>query len=302
MRYVVVLIILFLVSCSTNQTAPANPITEISQKEISPLEKRKLLLSTPYVLEILPEFSGLYLDTNKTNIGDDLESCVSTALLYPIDAIPFIQSHIQTIEKQNKEERSKKITGTGNKIITAGAVAGALTMGPLGILAGGMFSTGVATPYLLIARVFNEALDEGISAENSAKAFIIKSITIRCLISRGYAFDIYSALILGSKNNIKKIKYADAEKFFETYGDLAIAEIQTILNDADPYEIIENGSYYKLSEDEKADLKDYLEQLKYSQRPLRLINRDLALQALGAADEDPFVYFDPLTKRFMFKL
>ena len=309
MKYIFVLLIIFLASCSTNQPNPVNPITEIEQKELSPLEKRKLLLSTPYVLEILPEFPGLAFDVEKVNIGTDLKNCLEAALYYPIEAIPFVQSHIESMKKAAKDARSERISGTGSNIATAGAVAGALALGPYGLFAaaagalgGAMYGYGMAAPYLLIAEIINDTSDENVSAENSAKAFIIKSITVRCLITQGYVFDIYSALVLADKNNIQNVDYYHAEQFFEIYGDLAVAELATILNDSDPYEIIENDTYYQLSSNEKEDLEDYLYNLKLSNLPLRLINRDVALQALGAADKEPFVYFDPLAKRFIFKL
>ena len=91
-----------------------------------------------------------------------------------------------------------------------------------------------------------------------------------------------------------------AVQFFEIYGDLAVTEYETIINDIDPYITLESDYYYMMSEYEKISLKAYLDYLKENKQPLRVMNKDVALEASKIAQQEAFVFWDPLSQRFIF--
>ena len=83
-------------------------------------------------------------------------------------------------------------------------------------------------PLVLLGAIATESdrasIDERVAADNSIKAFVLKSYVIKCLTEKKYSFDVYSALLVSDDTNINDLSYEEAEKFFEMYGDLAAAE------------------------------------------------------------------------------
>ena len=55
-----------------------------------------------------------------------------------------------------------------------------------------------------------------------------------------------------------------------------------------------------MSEYEKISLKAYLNYLKENNQPLRVMNKDVALEASKIAQQEAFVFWDPLSQRFIF--
>ena len=55
-----------------------------------------------------------------------------------------------------------------------------------------------------------------------------------------------------------------------------------------------------MSDYEKISLKAYLNYLKENNQPLRVMNKDVALEASKIAQQEAFVCWDPLSQRFIF--
>ena len=73
MRYFCLFLIFFLSACAPTpvKRAPANSISEAeaiaNRDDLTPMEQRQLLLSTPYIIELLPSFEGIvFLMNNMT--------------------------------------------------------------------------------------------------------------------------------------------------------------------------------------------------------------------------------------------
>ena len=123
MKYIFVLLIIFLASCSTNQPNPVNPITEIEQKELSPLEKRKLLLSTPYVLEILKKHYSILQNKLLEKIEHYLifegEDNYIDDILAELNDIVSINKHIERFQKMLLKMKTKELKLLMNYFIGA---------------------------------------------------------------------------------------------------------------------------------------------------------------------------------------
>ena len=79
MRYFCTFLVIFLAACSptpVNRT-PINSISEAEdiayRENLTPREQRQLLLSTPYIIELLPSFEGVVFSTEKNGIGLDIK-------------------------------------------------------------------------------------------------------------------------------------------------------------------------------------------------------------------------------------
>ena len=55
-----------------------------------------------------------------------------------------------------------------------------------------------------------------------------------------------------------------------------------------------------MSDYEKTSLKGYLKYLKAKKQPLRVMNKDVAIEANKIAQQEAFVFWDPLSQRFIF--
>ena len=159
-------------------------------------------------------------------------------------------------------------------------------------------------PVVLLGAIMAESekssIGDNVAADNSIKAFVLKSGIIKCLTEKGYSFDIYASLVLSNGANVETIDEDQAIQFFEIYGDLAVAEYETIMSDIDPYMTIESDYYYTMSDYEKASLKEYLKYLKDKKQPLRVMNKEVALEASKVAQQEAFVFCDTLSQRFIF--
>jgi hypothetical protein len=63
---------------------------------------------------------------------------------------------------------------------------------------------------------------------------------------------------------------------------------------------IESDYYYTMSDYEKVSLKEYLKYLKKNKQPLRVMNKDVAIEANKIGQQEAFVFWDPLSQRFVF--
>ena len=329
MRYFCLFLILFLSACAPTpvKRAPANSISEAdriaSRENLTPMEQRQLLLSTPYIIELLPSFEGIIFSNEKYGIGTDMKECVDFGLTYDVNHNQFVQEYIA--EKEMENGGAGEVVAGGAAAVGAGALAaGILAIALLGPIAGSLgasggaiaglgtaAATGVASslaatigPIVLLGAIATESerasIGDNVTADSSIKAFVLKSSVIKCLTEKGYSFDIYASLVLSNGANIELIDENQAIQFFEIYGDLAVAEYQTIVNDVDPYITLESDEYYTMSEYEKVSLKEYLKYLKKDKQPLRVMNKDVALEASKIAQQEAFVYWDPLSQRFVF--
>ena len=329
MRYFCLFLILFLSACAPTpvKRAPANSISEAdkiaSRENLTPMEQRQLLLSTPYIIELLPSFEGIIFSNEKYGIGTDMKECVDFGLTYDVNHNQFVQEYIA--EKEMENGGAGEVVAGGAAAVGAGALAaGILAIALLGPIAGSLgasggaiaglgtaAATGVASslaatigPIVLLGAIAAESekasIGDNVTADSSIKAFVLKSSVIKCLTEKGYSFDIYASLVLSNGANIELIDENQAIQFFEIYGDLAVAEYQTIVNDVDPYITLESDEYYTMSEYEKVSLKEYLKYLKEDKQPLRVMNKDVALEASKIAQQEAFVYWDPLSQRFVF--
>ena len=329
MRYFCLFLILFLSACAPTpvKRAPANSISEADQiasrENLTPMEQRQLLLSTPYIIELLPSFEGIIFSNEKYGIGTDMKECVDFSLTYDVNHNQFVQEYIA--EKEMENGGAGEVVAGGAAAVGAGALAaGILAIALLGPIAGSLgasggaiaglgtaAATGVASslaatigPIVLLGAIAAESerasIGDNVTADSSIKAFVLKSSVIKCLTEKGYSFDIYASLVLSNGANIELIDEKQAIQFFEIYGDLAVAEYQTIVNDVDPYITLESDEYYTMSEYEKVSLKEYLKYLKEDKQPLRVMNKDVALEASKIAQQEAFVFWDPLSQRFVF--
>ena len=124
-------------------------------------------------------------------------------------------------------------------IALLGPIAGSLgassgTIAALGTsAASGVASSLAATigPAVLLGAIMAESekssIGDNVAADNSIKAFVLKSGIIKCLTEKGYSFDIYASLVLSDGANVETIEEDQAIQFFEIYGDLAVAEYET---------------------------------------------------------------------------
>ena len=184
---------------------------------------------------------------------------------------------------------------------SGGAIAGLGTTAAAGVASSLAATIG---PIVLLGAITAESerasIEENVTADSSIKAFVLKSSVIKCLTEKGYSFDIYASLVLSNGANINSVSEEQAIQFFEIYGDLAVTEYETIINDIDPYITLESDYYYTMSEYEKISLKAYLDYLKENKQPLRVMNKDVALEASKIAQQEAFVFWDPLSQRFIF--
>ena len=329
MRYFCTFLVIFLAACAptpVNRT-PINSISEAEdiayRENLTPREKRQLLLSTPYIIELLPSFEGVVFSTEKNGIGLDIKECVDFGLTYDVNHNQFVREYIA--QKELEAGGAEDVVAGGAAAVGVGALAaGILAIAILGPIAGslgassgaiaGLGSTaaaGVASslaatigPIVLLGAITAESerasIEENVTADSSIKAFVLKSSVIKCLTEKGYSFDIYASLVLSNGANINLVSEEQAVQFFEIYGDLAVTEYETIINDIDPYITLESDYYYTMSEYEKISLKAYLNYLKENKQPLRVMNKDVALEASKIAQQEAFVFWDPLSQRFIF--
>ncbi len=329
MRYFCLFLILFLSACAPApvKRAPANSISEAediaSRENLTPMEQRQLLLSTPYIIELLPSFEGIVFSNEKYGVGTDIKECVDFGLTYDVNHNQFVQEYIA--QKEIENGGAGEVVASGAAAVGAGALAaGILAIALLGPIAGSLgasggaiaglgtaAATGVASslaatigPIVLLSAIAAESerssISDNVSADSSIKAFVLKSSVIKCLTEKGYSFDIYASLVLSNGANIESLDEKEALQFFEIYGDLAVAEYQTIINDVDPYMTLESDYYYTMSEYEKVSFREYLKYLKERKQPLRVMNKDVALEASKIAQQEAFVFWDPLSQRFIF--
>jgi hypothetical protein len=287
------------------------------------MEQRQLLLSTPYIIELLPSFEGIVFSNEKYGVGTDIKECVDFGLTYDVNHNQFVQEYIA--QKEIENGGAGEVVASGAAAVGAGALAaGILAIALLGPIAGSLgasggaiaglgtaAATGVASslaatigPIVLLSAIAAESerssISDNVSADSSIKAFVLKSSVIKCLTEKGYSFDIYASLVLSNGANIESLDEKEALQFFEIYGDLAVAEYQTIINDIDPYITLESDNYYTMSEYEKVSFREYLKYLKERKQPLRVMNKDVALEASKIAQQEAFVFWDPLSQRFIF--
>jgi hypothetical protein len=329
MRYFCLFLILFLSACAPApvKRAPANSISEAeyiaSRENLTPMEQRQLLLSTPYIIELLPSFEGIVFSNEKYGVGTDIKECVDFGLTYDVNHNQFVQEYIA--QKEIENGGAGEVVASGAAAVGAGALAaGILAIALLGPIAGSLgasggaiaglgtaAATGVASslaatigPIVLLSAIAAESerssISDNVSADSSIKTFVLKSTVIKCLTEKGYSFDIYASLVLSNGANIESLDEKEALQFFEIYGDLAVAEYQTIINDIDPYITLESDNYYTMSEYEKVSFREYLKYLKERKQPLRVMNKDVALEASKIAQQEAFVFWDPLSQRFIF--
>jgi len=329
MRYFCLFLILFLSACAPApvKRAPANSISEAEdiayRENLTPMEQRQLLLSTPYIIELLPSFEGIVFSNEKYGVGTDIKECVDFGLTYDVNHNQFVQEYIA--QKEIENGGAGEVVASGAAAVGAGALAaGILAIALLGPIAGSLgasggaiaglgtaAATGVASslaatigPIVLLSAIAAESerssISDNVSADSSIKAFVLKSSVIKCLTEKGYSFDIYASLVLSNGANIESLDEKEALQFFEIYGDLAVAEYQTIINDVDPYMTLESDYYYTMSEYEKVSFREYLKYLKERKQPLRVMNKDVALEASKIAQQEAFVFWDPLSQRFIF--
>ena len=329
MRYFCLFLILFLSACAPApvKRAPANSISEAEdiayRENLTPMEQRQLLLSTPYIIELLPSFEGIVFSNEKYGVGTDIKECVDFGLTYDVNHNQFVQEYIT--QKEIENGGAGEVVASGAAAVGAGALAaGILAIALLGPIAGSLgasggaiaglgtaAATGVASslaatigPIVLLSAIAAESerasISDNVSADSSIKAFVLKSSVIKCLTEKGYSFDIYASLVLSNGANIDLVDEQEALQFFEIYGDLAVAEYQTIINDVDPYITLESDYYYTMSDYEKVSFKEYLKYLKERKQPLRVMNKDVALEASKIAQQEAFVFWDPLSQRFIF--
>ena len=329
MRYFCLFLILFLSACAPApvKRAPANSISEAEdiayRENLTPMEQRQLLLSTPYIIELLPSFEGIVFSNERYGVGTDIKECVDFGLTYDVNHNQFVQEYIT--QKEIENGGAGEVVASGAAAVGAGALAaGILAIALLGPIAGSLgasggaiaglgtaAATGVASslaatigPIVLLSAIAAESerasISDNVSADSSIKAFVLKSSVIKCLTEKGYSFDIYASLVLSNGANIDSVDEQEALQFFEIYGDLAVAEYQTIINDVDPYITLESDYYYTMSDYEKVSFKEYLKYLKERKQPLRVMNKDVALEASKIAQQEAFVFWDPLSQRFIF--
>ena len=329
MRYFCLFLILFLSACAPIpvKRTPANSISEAeaiaNRDDLTPMEQRQLLLSTPYVIELLPSFEGVVFSNEQYDIGTDIKECVDFGLTYDVNHNQFVQEYIA--QKELEAGGAEEVVVSSAAAVGAGALAaGILAIAILGPIAGSLgagtgtivglgttAAAGVASslaatigPVVLLGAIAAESekasIEENVAADSSIKAFVLKSSVIKCLTEKGYSFDIYASLVLSNGANIGSINDEQAIQFFEIYGDLAVAEYETIINDIDPYTTIESDYYYTMSDYEKTSLKAYLKYLKESKQPLRVMNKDVAIEASKITQQEAFVFWDPLSQRFIF--
>ena len=316
---------ILLSGCATTPAAnPNNRIIEtdeISAREnLTDRERRQLALSTPYILEMLPEFEGYVFETDQTNVGDDMMFCGDFGMNMDVDHNEIVTGAIA--KKESEAAGAGDVIAAGTSTAAAvglgAAVLAIAILGPFAgalgtsstALAGSAFSAAASAtisqigPAIVLGAVLAESekasIDGQVKADNAVRAFVLKSAIIRCLTSKGYNFDIYGGLVMADKANIEFVEYGDAVNLLETYGDLAIAEYQVIANDIDAYETYSDGSYYDMSDYEKNSLKLYLEYLKSENQPLRIMQKEVALKRNETLDQDSLIYWDSYSKRFVF--
>ena len=133
MRYFCLFLILFLSACAPApvKRAPANSISEAEdiayRENLTPMEQRQLLLSTPYIIELLPSFEGIVFSNEKYGVGTDIKECVDFGLTYDVNHNQFVQEYITQKEIEN---------GGAGEVVASGAAAvgaGALAAGILAI-------------------------------------------------------------------------------------------------------------------------------------------------------------------------
>lgn len=329
MRYFCTFLIFFLSACAPApvKRAPSNSISDAEamayRDDLTPREQRQLLLSTPYVIELLPSFEGVVFSNDKYGVGTDIKECVDFGLTYDVNHNQFVQEYIA--QKELEAGGAEEIVASGVATVGAGALAaGILAIALLGPIAGSLGASGgtiagigtaaaggvasslAATlgPVVLLGAIAAESekasIEENVTADSSIKAFVLKSAVIKCLTEKGYSFDIYASLVLSDGANIGSISEEQAIQFFEIYGDLAVAEYETIMSDIDPYMTIESDYYYTMSDYEKTSFSAYLKYLKDEGQPLRVMNKDVAIEASKISQQEAFVFWDPLSQRFIF--
>ena len=100
MRYFCTFLVIFLTACAPVPVSrtPTNSIAEAEdiayRENLTPREQRQLLLSTPYIIELLPSFEGVLFSTEKNGIGLDIKECVDFGLTY--DAVSYTHLTLPT--------------------------------------------------------------------------------------------------------------------------------------------------------------------------------------------------------------
>ncbi len=148
MRYLFTFLIFFLTACAPApvKRAPANSITEAediaSRENLTPMEQRQLLLSTPYIIELLPSFEGIVFSNEKYGVGTDIKECVDFGLTYDVNHNQFVQEYIT--QKEIENGGAGEVVASGAAAVGAGALAaGILAIALLGPIADHLVHLGV---------------------------------------------------------------------------------------------------------------------------------------------------------------
>ena len=133
---------ILLSGCATtpNETNPNNRIIEtdeISAREnLTDRERRQLALSTPYILEMLPEFEGYIFETDQTNVGDDMMFCGDFGMNMDVDHNEIVTG---AIAKKQVKQRVQDVIAAGTSTAAAvGLGAAVLAIAILGPFAGAL--------------------------------------------------------------------------------------------------------------------------------------------------------------------
>ena len=143
MRYFCLFLILFLSACAPTpvKRTPANSISEAeaiaNRDDLTPMEQRQLLLSTPYVIELLPSFEGVVFSNEQSDIGTDIKECVDFGLTYDVNHNQFVQEYIA--QKELEAGGAEEVVASSAAAVGAGALAaGILAIAILGPIAGSL--------------------------------------------------------------------------------------------------------------------------------------------------------------------
>ena len=103
-RFLLAFTILLSGCATTPEANPNNRIIEtdeISAREnLTDRERRQLALSTPYILEMLPEFEGYIFETDQTNVGDDMIFCGDFGMNMDVDHNEIVTGAIAKKESE----------------------------------------------------------------------------------------------------------------------------------------------------------------------------------------------------------
>ena len=149
MRYFCTFLVIFLAACAptpVNRT-PTNSIAEVEdiayRENLTPREQRQLLLSTPYIIELLPSFEGVVFSTEKNGIGLDIKECVDFGLTYDVNHNQFVREYIA--QKELEAGGAGEVVASGAAAVGVGALAaGILAIAILGPIAGSLGASGGA--------------------------------------------------------------------------------------------------------------------------------------------------------------